>query len=478
MANDKKIEYVLSVKDLFSKSMKNAQTETGKLDQQMSKVSESSGFMGAIVKGNLLTNAISSAGRAAKDFAVSSVQSYMKMEMYEARMTTLLHSRKSATLAISNIVQDAAKTPFDLQTLIQANSMLIGAGESSQAARKATMDLGNAIAATGGGSDELNRMAVNMSQIKSIGKASAMDVKQFMFAGIPIYEMLSKSMKKNVADIKGMDISYKDLTKAMADARKEGGMFYQGLENANRTLTGSASNLGDAWDQLKTSIGKSQSGILKDTIQWASGMLSEINVAITNQNKLSDALKGGGAKGYSLAEMAQAGGGSNFRAGAGMNTSYLRNSILSMRLSKMTSAANETEIGSKQMEIGLRKALVNLTNKYQSGGVSAVEYNRQRAILRGGLSETLNAQNEFALSKQKEKEAKEGAAKEKSDKTNLGSSTDAYGARPQNLTINITKLVENFSVNTTNMQESSQKIKEETSKALLEAVNDINQLIK
>jgi hypothetical protein len=55
-----------------------------------------------------------------------------------------------------------------------------------------------------------------------------------------------------------------------------------------------------------------------------------------------------------------------------------------------------------------------------------------------------------------------------------GNGTEISGTKPQSLVINITKLVEQLSVNTTNLKDSAGRIKEEVSKALLEAVNDVN----
>jgi hypothetical protein len=61
-----------------------------------------------------------------------------------------------------------------------------------------------------------------------------------------------------------------------------------------------------------------------------------------------------------------------------------------------------------------------------------------------------------------------------SESSGLGSGTEVTGRAPKNLYINITKLVEELNINTTNMQEGAGKIKEMVSKALLEAVNDVN----
>ena len=59
-------------------------------------------------------------------------------------------------------------------------------------------------------------MAANMQQIKTVGKATAMDIRQFGIAGINIYEMLHRSTGKSIEQVKEMDVSYEDLSKAMA----------------------------------------------------------------------------------------------------------------------------------------------------------------------------------------------------------------------------------------------------------------------
>lgn len=61
-----------------------------------------------------------------------------------------------------------------------------------------------------------------------------------------------------------------------------------------------------------------------------------------------------------------------------------------------------------------------------------------------------------------------------SGKSTSTGGTEISGSKPQSLTINITKLVESLNVNTTNLKDSAEKIKEAVSKVLLEAVNDVN----
>lgn len=484
MVGKDKIEITAELKDLLTGQLKNIQNEASKLDNTLKNLGDGGTIGGksggggmqksmtsSILGANLMTQGIMMATGAIKDFATSSVDAYMKNEMYEARLTTLLHSRESALSALSQITKDASKTPFDKESLVQGNSMLIGAGESASKARKSIMDLGNAIAATGGGSDELSRMSVNLAQIKSIGKASALDVKQFMYANIPIYDMLSKSMGKNIKEIKEMDISYKDLTKALSDARKEGGMFYQGLENANKTLSGQVSNLGDSWEQLKVSIAGSQEGILKDTVSWANGMVSQLNKVFNSEDNKHDAYKKYGAEEYSAIK----------RYAPGQLLAGLFGKSKVQEDTKYQDALNSTYInGDYKNEASILRSMANLkqqiANNTGSGALKekgTFEYKQDLAILKGTYDRLEGIYNEFK--KPKDSEGKDlnkgGATKEASSLEKV-----AAANKPTQYNINIENLVREYSNTFNSASEALKMTPEQVAKVLIGAVNDISNL--
>ena len=83
------------------------------------------------------------------------VQYNAQIEQYQTALTTLTGSADEANRIIKNIKEDAAKSPFDVKGLTQANQLLISAGVKADTAREDIIALGNAIAATGGGNEEL-----------------------------------------------------------------------------------------------------------------------------------------------------------------------------------------------------------------------------------------------------------------------------------------------------------------------------------
>lgn len=168
-----------------------------------------------------------------------------EMEKYTTALTTALGSAEKAAAAIEQIKADAAATPYDVSSLVQANQFLISTGESAESARATIMALTDAVSATGRGNDELQRMAHNLQQIKNAGQATALDIKQFAYAGIDIYGILADYTGKAVDEVKDMTISYELLNNALIAASQEGGKYYGANIAQSQTLNGQLSNLKD-----------------------------------------------------------------------------------------------------------------------------------------------------------------------------------------------------------------------------------------
>lgn len=200
--------------------------------------------------GEAFVNMAAKAGEAIVDIAKAGVEFNSKMEKYQTAFTTLLGNGEEAARVMAQIRDDAARTPFDVDSLTQANQMLISAGISADQARGDILNLANAIAATGGGSAELSRMASNLQQIQNTGKASAMDIRQFANAGINIYGLLADSMGVTAAEAAEMDITYEQLAEALAHAAEEGGKYEGAMEAQSQTFQGRISTLKDNATQL------------------------------------------------------------------------------------------------------------------------------------------------------------------------------------------------------------------------------------
>lgn len=253
--------------------------------------STGSGLTAALTKSQLLASAISTLSTAAlsgaKQFVSMGIEYNAQIESYRVGLTNMLGDAQAANEAMAAIQEDAARTPFSVDSLTQANQLLISAGENAGYSRKVIMALGDAVSATGGGNAELSRMAANLQQIANVGKASAIDIKQFAYAGINVYQVLSDYTGKTVQEVQNMTISYDLLSNALIAASEEGGRYYNAMDTQSQTMNGRVSTLKDNVSQL--------AGLMTGDLS------SGIGVVISNLNDMTvaaiDAYKTDGWKG-------------------------------------------------------------------------------------------------------------------------------------------------------------------------------------
>lgn len=211
-------------------------------------------FAAASAKATVLANMLTSLGTKAvglaKGFAEMGISYNAQIEKYTTGFTNMLGSAQAAQEAMQAIQEDAARTPFDVASLTQANQLLISAGENAAYSRKVINALGDAVSATGGGNAELSRMAANLQQIANVGKAATIDIKQFAYAGINIYQVLADYTGKSVQEVQNMTISYDLLSQALIAASEEGGRYYNAMDTQSQTMNGRISTLKDNVSQL------------------------------------------------------------------------------------------------------------------------------------------------------------------------------------------------------------------------------------
>lgn len=501
----KNLEYILNLKNNFSKTMKEAEQSTANMDSKMNSLTSKLGGLAAGI----------GVGALAKEMVTTGAQ----FDSYKARLETMLGSSLAANNAFNQIKEDAAKTPFDVSSLTQANAMLISAGSSADEARSTVMGLGNAIAATGGGSDELSRMAVNLQQIKTLGKASAMDVKQFAFAGIPIYQMLAKTMGKTVAEVRGMDVTYEQLASSFEKAAAKGGMFYGGLAKQSAAVGGQISNLKDQFTNTLVDFYESAKpaitsiiSLLSKMLQWVqrnketvivfmkiAGAIAAIVTAIkiwttvttlftAAQTALNVAMAANPiglvivavagliavmyiliSQYKSIQEMHAAGMQKNMQSAFNQEKNevdLLISKYEKLGYSKEKAAASALRVSQKMLSADLSDAQRQL---------AGAKTDSERRIAQKRIA-SLGGRGAYLKTLEGGSAGIGGGAAASGSKgaKSLGTGTEVTGARPQAINININELVHELNIQTTNLTEGVGRMKELVSKALLETVNDIN----
>ena len=239
----------------------------------------------SVTAGTLAAKAYETIGSAllsaGKKVVEAGVSYNAQLEQYQTALTNMLGSASAAENALEQIKQDAARTPFDTAGLVKANELLISTGVDADSSRKVILALGDAVSATGGGNEELSRMAQNLQQIKNAGKATAADIKQFAYAGIDVYGILADYTGKSTAEVQKMTVTYDLLTAALEKASDEGGRYYNSMSTQSETLNGQMSTLTDNATQLAGLLTEDLTTALKKVV---SGM-NDITVAAAEAYK-------------------------------------------------------------------------------------------------------------------------------------------------------------------------------------------------
>lgn len=237
------------------------------------------GLQSAVTKGSIAANLFSKVSSkiisAGKQVVSTGVQYNAQLEQYQTALTNMLGSEAQAIALLDEIKQDAAKTPFDTAGLVKANELLISTGIDAESSRRTILALGDAVSATGGGNDELSRMAQNLQQIQNAGKATSADIKQFAYAGIDVYGILADYTGKSAEEVQKMTVTYDLLSNALISAADEGGRYFNSMNTQSETLNGKWSTLKDNATQLAGLM----TGDLTDGIKTVIGHMNDLTVA-------------------------------------------------------------------------------------------------------------------------------------------------------------------------------------------------------
>lgn len=237
------------------------------------------GLQSAVTKGSIAANLFSKVSStiiaAGKQVVSTGVQYNAQLEQYQTALTNMLGSEAEAVALLDEIKQDAAKTPFDTAGLVKANELLISTGVDAESSRRTILALGDAVSATGGGNEELSRMAQNLQQIRNAGKATSADIKQFAYAGIDVYGILADYTGKTAEEVQKMTVTYDLLSNALISAADEGGRYFNSMSTQSETLNGQWSTLKDNATQLAGLM----TGDLTDGIKVVIGHMNDLTVA-------------------------------------------------------------------------------------------------------------------------------------------------------------------------------------------------------
>lgn len=242
--------------------------------------------------GNFETKIAQAAVQAVQQVVSTGLEFNRQMENYQLAFENLLGSAEAANAALDAIKADAASTPFDVAGLVSANRLLISTGQSAEEARQVINALGNAVSASGGGNAELERMAANLQQIANVGEASAVDIRQFAYAGIDIYGLLADYTGMAKDEVQGLTVSYDLLVDALKAASAEGGRYAGAMEAYSQTLQGRMDTLADNATQLAGALTEGLFEAQKELVEAASGWVETLQTTLEAEGPAAIAVAG------------------------------------------------------------------------------------------------------------------------------------------------------------------------------------------
>lgn len=210
---------------------------------------------------------------------VSSIVSVRgQSQQLEIAFGTMLGSEEKATALMQQMVNTAAKTPFDLMGVAEGAKQLLAYGVSAEKVNDTLVRLGNIAS---GLSIPLNDIVYLYGTTMVQGRLYAQDVRQFTGRGIPLVKELAEKYHTTAEGINEMvsagKIGFPDVEEVLNKMTNAGGQFYQLMEKQSSSLTGQIANLEDAWDSALNSFGEQTEGALSAGIQGATYLVEHMD---------------------------------------------------------------------------------------------------------------------------------------------------------------------------------------------------------
>lgn len=281
--DQRQLQIVLKLQD-------QATAELRKLSKEFDSAEKSTSSWGATLAsiGRAAAATAAAIGTTAIAAGTWGVKVAAQLQTAQVGLETLLGSSEAAAQTVERLKKEAARTPFELPGLTQAVQLLTSVTKDGNKSIDIILNIGEGLAAMGKGQAELDRIIVNLQQIAATGHAATIDIKQFAFAGIPIYEMLAETTGKSgealAQLIEDGGVTFDVLTKMFDEANNAGGRFFKAYENQSGTFAQASSNMKDSIGLFLADVVKS-TGIfdgLTNAMIAASNWLTNYKVNIEN----------------------------------------------------------------------------------------------------------------------------------------------------------------------------------------------------
>ena len=188
-----------------------------------------------------------SLGKAIKDLGENAKAATGEIQMIKTQMSVVMGSDSLAAKTYEGIEKYALKSPFGVAQSADMATLLKQSGVNAAELLQTLKMIGDT---SSGNAEKMKRVANNYAQIQAIGKASMLDMRQFAYAGIPIYKEVADYMKVSQVELRKM-ISEGKVTANVIEAvfkrmTGTGGTFENATMRGAQTLQARMQNLQDA----------------------------------------------------------------------------------------------------------------------------------------------------------------------------------------------------------------------------------------
>lgn len=234
-------------------------------------------------EGNEIDNAMKSIGKSiAAVFAVSKLKDFAKQvavvrgefQQLEIAFQTMLGSKAEADKLMSQLIQTAVITPFNMSDVANSAKQLLAYGVEADKVNETLIRLGDIAA---GLSIPINDLAYLYGTTMVQGRMYTQDLNQFLGRGIPLTEELAKQFGVTKNKVKSLveegKVGFPEVEKAIISLTSEGGKFGGLMEAQSQSITGQISNIEDQIEQMFNEIGKSSEGAIGSALNGVSSVI-------------------------------------------------------------------------------------------------------------------------------------------------------------------------------------------------------------
>lgn len=215
---------------------------------------------------------------AIKKFGFDVIEATGKMQQLQVALSTILQDKSKAEQLIADIVQFAAKTPFNLDDVATGAKQLLAYGSSADNVVNELSMLGDVAS---GLQIPIGQLIYLYGTLRTQGRAMTVDIRQFAGRGIPIYEELAKVLgvsKDQVGElVKEGKVGFKEVEQAFKNMTSEGGKFANLMESSAGTWPQRLSNIEDTLFQKMNEFGNKYKEVFEFGIGTAEDLVESLD---------------------------------------------------------------------------------------------------------------------------------------------------------------------------------------------------------